>query len=115
MIPLISTLCKGPLGAAQLPRLWWKNLLYATGQLDASYPHCTGGLDLNVIELLHLDRDQTLAYLHEEKPDYLQFEAWVEANGRVHATHIERWNKSLQTRTHWTVAKIGRASCRERV
>ena len=106
MIPLISTLCKGPLGAAQLPRLWWKNLLYATGQLDASYPHCTGGLDLNVIELLQLDQAQTLAYLHEEKPSYLQFEAWVEANGRVHAAHVERWNKSLETRTHWTVAKI---------
>ncbi len=106
MIPLISTLCKGPLGAAQLPRLWWKNLLHATGQLDADYPHCTGGLDLNVIELLQLDQAPTLAYLREEKPNYLQFEVWVEANGSVHATHIERWNKSLATRTHWTLAKI---------
>jgi len=106
MIPLISTLCKGPLGVAQLPRLWWKNLLYATDQLDAGYPHCTGGLDLNVIELLQLDQEQTLAYLHGEKPNYLQFEAWVEANGRVHPQHMERWSKSLVARTHWTVAKI---------
>lgn len=105
MIPLVSSLCTGPLGAAHLPRLWWKNLLYACGQLDADYPHCTGGLDLNVIQLLQLDRDATLAFLHEEKPDYLRFEAWVSDNGRVHPVHLERWNNALRERTH-LVAKI---------
>ncbi len=105
MIPLVSSMCTGPLGTAHLPRLWWKNLLYACGQLDPDYPHCTGGLDLNVLQLLKLDRDETLAFLHGEKPDYLQFEAWVETHGTVHPVHVERWNRALLHRTH-LVAKI---------
>ena len=60
MIPLVSTLCKGPLGVAQLPRLWWKNLLHQAGQLDPAYPCCSGGLDKYVLEVLRLDQDSTL-------------------------------------------------------
>ena len=47
MIPLVSTLCQGPLGVAQLPRLWWKNLLHQAGQLDEDYPFCSGGVSTN--------------------------------------------------------------------
>ena len=60
MIPLVSTLCQGPLGVAQLPRLWWKNLLHQAGQLDEDYPFCSGGLDKYVLEVLRIDQDSAL-------------------------------------------------------
>ncbi len=106
MIPLISSLCKGPLGAAQLPRLWWKNLLKASGHLNADYPHCSGGLDIDVIQMFKLDKEQTLGYLQNEKPDYLQFEAWVEQHGTIDPQRIERWSKALAGRTHRRPEKI---------
>ena len=62
MIPLVSTLCQGPLGVAQLPRLWWKNLLHQAGQLDEDYPFCSGGLDKYVLEVLRLDQDSALKF-----------------------------------------------------
>ena len=106
MIPLISSLCRGPLGAAQLPRFWWKNLLHATGSLAPGYPPNSGGLARWVVELLGLDMDQTQAYLWSEKPDYLDFEDWVRAHGTIDPAALERWHKALQTRTHFIPAKI---------
>ena len=95
MIPLVSTLCQGPLGVAQLPRLWWKNLLHQAGQLDADYPFCSGGLDKYVLEVLRLDQDRALNFLWDQRPTYLQFEEWVTAEGTHEDTRIARWNKSL--------------------
>jgi hypothetical protein len=108
MIPLISTLCKGPLGVAQLPRFWWKNILHHTGLLDPAYPHCSGGLDLFVLQTLKLDREKTLEYLRRERPAYLRFEDWVldQCGGSLHQPTIERWNKTLEQRTHVAPDKI---------
>ncbi len=106
MIPLISTLCKGPLDIAQLPRFWWKNLLHQAGQLNADYPHNSGALDQWLVDILGLDIDQTQAYLWNEKPDYLQFENWIQAHGTIDRPTIERWNKALVTRTHTKPNKI---------
>ena len=83
MIPLVSTLCQGPLGVAQLPRLWWKNLLHQAGQLDEDYPFCSGGLDKYVLEVLRIDQDSALRFLWDQRPNYLQFEEWVTAAGYV--------------------------------
>lgn len=106
MIPLVSTLCQGPLGVTQLPRFWWKNLLHQAGELDGAYPHCSGGLDKEVLAVLRLDRDETQAYLWEEMPDYLQFEAWVAEHGTFDRPRIERWNAALVGRTHYIPTKI---------
>ena len=106
IIPLISTLCKGPLGIAQLPRFWWKNLLHQAGQLDAVYPPNSDGLDRWVVEILSLDMDRTQAHIWHNKPDYLHFEDWVQEHGTVDRACIERWNKSLLTRTHVAPNKI---------
>ena len=106
MIPLVSSLCEGPLGVAHLPRIWWKNILHQAGELDEAYPHCSGGLDARVLEVLKLDKEQTLQHLFEQKPDYLQFEAWVEEHGTVHGPSIERWNAALRSRTHYIPGKI---------
>ena len=75
MIPLISSICYGPSGWCQLPRRWWKVTLKASGVLDADYPECSGGLDRQVLEKMGLDQDETLGYIHSERPDYLTFEA----------------------------------------
>ena len=63
MIPLVSTLCEGPLGVTHLPRFWWKNLLHQAGELDEAYPYCSGGLDTHVLGVLKLDKEQTLQHL----------------------------------------------------
>ena len=106
MIPLVSTLCQGPLGVAQLPRLWWKNRLHQAGQLDGDYPFCSSGLDQYVLGVLRLDPDRALRFLGDQRPTYLQFEEWVAAEGSYEAPRIARWNKSLVQRTHYIPAKI---------
>ena len=106
MIPLVSTLCKGPLGVAQLPRLWWKNLLHQAGQLDPGYPFCSGGLDKYVLEVLRLDRDSTLQFLWDQRPSYLQFEEWAIAEGTWDNARVERWNQALAQRPHHIPEKI---------
>ena len=106
MTPLVSTLCEGPLGVAHLPRFWWKNLLHQAGELDEAYPYCSGGLDTHVLGVLELDKEQTLRHLWEQKPNYLQFEAWIGEHGTVHRPSITRWNTSLGGRTHYIPAKI---------
>ena len=77
MIPLISSMCRGPVGVCQLPRFWWKAVLRQAGRLDPEYPDCSRGLDIWLLHALGLERDQTLSYLRNEVPRYLQFEAWV--------------------------------------
>ena len=75
MVPLISNIGYGLLGACQLPRFWWKVTLRKAGLLDAEYPDCSGGLDTSVLEVLDLDKETTLAYLRNNMPNYLEFEA----------------------------------------
>jgi hypothetical protein len=101
MIPLVSSLCAGPLGMCQLPRTWWKVSLHAAGRLDDDYPEATGGLDSMVLERLGLDKAQTLAHIHAERPDYLSFEAWVvEQVGAPAASVREEWNGFIVGRVH---------------
>jgi len=108
MIPLISTLCKGPSGIGQLPRFWWKVLLHNAGVIDEEYPCYTRVLDLHVVETVKLDMEETLAFLRDERPDYLAFEDYVreKSGGRFHGPTIERWNNALAGRTHVPPAKI---------
>ena len=79
MIPLVSTLCQGPLGVAQLPRLCGgKTSSTKPGQLDEDYPFCSGGLDKYVLEVLRIDQDSALKFLWDQRPTYLEFEEWVD-------------------------------------
>ena len=112
MIPLISSLAYGPLGACQLPRTWWKVLTRNAGILDAEYPDFSDGLDRRVLEVLALDRETTLAYLRENMPSYLDFEAWVlEQKGDAfwgfeQQDAIVRWNAFIHARRHRSPAKL---------
>jgi Domain of unknown function (DUF5069) len=81
IVPLISSSVTGPLGAAHLPRLWLKILLHACGRLPEGYRHGQGGFDELTCVNLGLDRDAFVAYIENEKPDYLQLESWVRAHG----------------------------------
>lgn len=106
MIPLISSLAYGPLGACQLPRTWWKVLTRNAGLLDDEYPDFGDGLDRMVLEVLALDRETTLAYLRENMPSYLDFEAWILKQkgdafwGFEQQDAIVRWNAFIRARRH---------------
>ncbi len=112
MIPLISSLAYGPLGACQLPRTWWKVLTRNAGILDDEYPDVSDGLDRRVLEVLGLDRETTLAYLRENMPSYLEFEAWVLEQkgddfwGFEQQDAIVRWNAFIHARRHRSPEKI---------
>ena len=83
--PLISSTSAGPLGVAHLPRLWLKILLHSIGRLPEGYRHGEGGFDETLTTNLGLDRDAFVAYIENEKPDYLTLERWV----REHATKLD--------------------------
>jgi hypothetical protein len=110
MIPLISSLCYGPLEVCQLPRLWWKVTLGATGLLDDEYPQASGGLDARVIEALNLDKEETLSFIRSTLPDYLSFETWVVEKRGGEPTKgqpaIDDWNAALRDRIHERPEKI---------
>jgi hypothetical protein len=84
MPPVVSSSVKGPLGVAHLPRLWLKILLFSQGRLPDGYRHGAGGFDEFLITTLGIDRDAFVAYVENEKPDYLTLERWV----REHATNL---------------------------
>ena len=108
MIPLISSICYGPLGVCQLPRFWWKVLLRKAGLLDAEYPDFSGGLDRSVLEVLGLDKETTLAYLRDNMPNYLDFEDWVlqQKGGALDRDGVDEWNERVRTRVHTSPGKI---------
>jgi hypothetical protein len=108
MIPLISSMCTGPLGIRQLPRTWWKVLLRELGQLDPDYPDCSRELDDWCLLALELDRETTLNHLRRTRPTYLEFESWVleQKDGAIDANRVARWNAGVERRVHVNPAKI---------
>ncbi|HEV3155895.1 MAG TPA: hypothetical protein VGZ00_00960 [Candidatus Baltobacteraceae bacterium] len=84
IVPLISSSVMGPLGISHLPRLWLKILLYAVDALPDGYRHGSGGFDEQVCTNLGIDSQAMIAFVEDEKPDYLRFEAWIKA----HATKL---------------------------
>ena len=101
-VPLISTIDYGPLEVCQLPRTWLKILLEAEEKLHAEYPGCGAGLDARVLDVLRLDRNETVAYLREETPSYLDFESWVldQNRGGPDQAAVAEWNAFVRQRQH---------------
>ena len=108
MIPLISSICYGPAGLCHLPRFWWKASLGARGLLADDYPECSGGLDKQLLGLLHLTPDAALGHIREHLPDYLEFETWVTAScgGRIDEEMMSEWNPSVRERVHTRPHKL---------
>ena len=99
--PLISSIEVGPLGVMQLARTWLKVLLEAKGLLNSDYPAFGGGLDQRVLDALGLDREETLAYIRDSLPNYLDFEAWVIARiGKVDRAKVGAFQTLMRNREH---------------
>ncbi len=79
-IPTITSGIAGPLGVLHMPRFWQKVSLDAVGKLHSDYPACGAGYDQMMLDAIGLDKDATLSYVQQNKPTYVQFEAWVKEN-----------------------------------
>jgi hypothetical protein len=83
LVPLISNREKGPLGLIHLPRLWLKMRAFAVGLLPEGYRHGAGGFDELLLTAIGADLPAVEAFIAEQRPDYLKFEAWLKANART--------------------------------
>ncbi len=94
-IPLISSSLAGPLGILHLPRLWQKVSLKATGQLHDDYPDIGAGYDSMVLGALGIEADAFRAFVSENKPSYVECEAWVAQNSDLTASSIAKLNRQI--------------------
>ena len=101
-VPMISSGVAGPLGVIHLPRLWLKASLEARGKLAAGYPGCGKGYDQMVLDGLGLDRQKTIDYIKNSRPNYTQFEAWVKSQPGVKLGRgqVENLNASIRGYNH---------------
>src|SRR6266850_2352259 len=101
-VPLISSGVAGPLGVVHLPRLWLKVSLEARGKLASGYPGAGKGYDQMVIDGLGLNRDAVLKFIHDNKPAYPQFEAWVKKQPGVKLDKgsVEKLNAAIRGYIH---------------
>ena len=83
IIPLISAGTTGPLGVRHLPRLWFKTLLSAVGELPEGYKDIRPGFDYMVLEGLKIDPDKAREFIVQERPTYLEFERWIKSQPGV--------------------------------
>jgi hypothetical protein len=113
-IPLISGRVKGMLGVTHLPRMWLKLRLHAAGRLPEGYRHGEGGSDGAIIEALGLDAAALLAFVADERPSELAYEAWIAAHATgLGSPAVAARNVALETaempeprRSDWT-ARFG--------
>ncbi|HCK09898.1 DUF5069 domain-containing protein [bacterium] len=101
-VPLISSGVAGPLGVLHLPRFWQKVVLKATGNLHDEYPECGAGFDQMCLNALGLDKDETLAYLHDNVPSYPEFEKWVleKKGGSLDQAAVGEFNSAARGYNH---------------
>ncbi|MGP6191555.1 MAG: DUF5069 domain-containing protein [Vulcanimicrobiaceae bacterium] len=99
IVPLISSSVAGPLGVLHLPRLWLKILLHACGRLPEDYRHGAGGFDELLTTSLGIDNAAFVSYIENEKPGYLQLEAWVKAHAtKLTVDAVAAFNHAIRTR-----------------
>jgi hypothetical protein len=101
-VPLISSGTAGPLGAVHLPRLWTKLTISNAGGLPEGYDICGQGFDQMTLNALGLDRDETIAYVRDNRPTYLQFEQWViqKNGGNISQDRIDKHNAAIRGYNH---------------
>ncbi len=109
IVPLISSSVSGPLGIRHLPRLWLKILLYAAGRLPEGYRYGAGGFDELLTSSLGIDNAALVAYIEDEKPNYLQLEAWVEERAHnLTPESVAAFNEIVLTRDMSTEMAVER-------
>ena len=99
-IPIISSSTVGPLGVMHLPRLWTKLTLGNAGLLPEGHDYCGKGFDQMTISDLGLEREKVIEFVKTSKPTYVQFEAWVKANGKTDAETIKKHNDAVKGYIH---------------
>jgi hypothetical protein len=122
-VPLVSSGTAGPLGAIHLPRLWLKLSLAAVEALPDGYDECGSGFDAMTLNALGLDRQKTIDFVQQNRPTYMEFEAWVVANGKTDKATIEAHNAAVRGYNHSdelghkmrTASKIRDASVRDAI
>ena len=100
-VPLISSGVAGPLGVLHLPRMWQKVSLEAAGKLAPGYPGIGRGYDAMACAALGLEEQAVKDYVKQNKPTYLQFEAWVKKNAKsLNAEAVEKHNAAVRGYNH---------------
>lgn len=114
VVPTTSSGTAGPLGAIHLPRVWEKLTLASAGLLPGGYDECGAGFDQMMLDALHLERGETIAFARSPKPTYVQFEEWVAARngGHVDKATIRNHNTAIRAyhRSDELAAKMRTAS-----
>ena len=102
IVPTISSDTAGPLGAIHLPRLWLKQTLDCAGRLAEGYDACGDGFDALTLADLNLDRGETIAFIRDKHPTYMQFERWVldKNGGTISQGAIDRHNAAIRGYNH---------------
>jgi len=101
-VPLISSDTAGPLGAIHLPRLWAKLTLSSNGRLAEGYDECGPGFDQMTLNNLNLKRDETIAYIRDNAPTYMEFERWVidKNGGNIDKETVRKHNEAVRAYCH---------------
>ncbi len=109
IVPLISSTVSGPLGVLHLPRLWQKCVLGAKKMLADGYSEIGKGLCQMTLDVLKLNKEETLQYLQSEVPSYPEFEAWIlkKNGGKLDGAAIEKHNAAVRGRMHDEKARKG--------
>jgi len=102
IVPTISSGTAGPLGVRHLPRLWCKASLAAVGKLHDDYPAAGAGYDQMVLDAIGIDREAFLNYINENKPSYIECEAWIleQKGGSLDQAKIDEVNAGILGYTH---------------
>jgi hypothetical protein len=96
--PLISSSVAGPIGIAHLPRLWLKILLHGAGLLPEGYRAGEGGFDSSLYEQFGIESAAFIAFVKDERPDYLALEAWVMSHAKdLRPTTVANWNTYVRS------------------
>ena len=102
VVPIVTSDVAGPLGVLHLPRMWAKITLGEAGMLPEGHDKCGQGFDQMTLDACGLDREETIAYIRDNKPSYVQFEQWVveQNGGKLDQNRVRQHNDAVRGYNH---------------